>query len=72
MLNILYHPRLLGMHCCYGGIENDFDFFGPNWSLRHENLEKLIKTVHSLKSYRLGHFKVLFFYCSYGHFELLE
>ena len=45
MLNILYHPRLLGMHCCYGGIENDFDFFGPNWSLHHENLEKLIKTV---------------------------
>ena len=33
------------VHCCYGGIENDFDFFGPNWSLRHENLEKLIKTV---------------------------
>ena len=33
------------MHCCYGGIENDFDFFGPNWSLRHENLEKLIKTA---------------------------
>ena len=33
------------LHCCYGGIENDFDFFGPNWSLRHENLEKLIKTV---------------------------
>ena len=33
------------MHCCYGGIENDFDFFGPNWRLRHENLEKLIKTV---------------------------
>ena len=33
------------MHCCYGGIENDWDFFGPNWSLRHENLETLIKTV---------------------------
>ena len=33
------------LHCCYGGIENDFDFFGPNWSLPHENLEKLIKTL---------------------------
>ena len=33
------------LHCCYGGIENDWDFFGPNWSLRHENLETLIKTV---------------------------
>ena len=33
------------LHCCYGGIENDFDFFGPSWSLHHENLEKLIKTV---------------------------
>ena len=33
------------VHCCYGGIENDFDFFGPNWSLPHENLEKLIKTL---------------------------
>ena len=33
------------IHCCYGGIENDFDFFGPSWSLHHENLEKLIKSV---------------------------
>ena len=33
------------LHCCYGGIENDFDFFGPSWSLHHENLKKLIKTV---------------------------
>ena len=37
--------RSATVHCCYGGIENDLDFFGPNWSLRHENLETLIKTV---------------------------
>ena len=35
----------LPLHCCYGGIENDFYFFGPSWSLCHENLEKLIRTV---------------------------
>ena len=42
-LKILKKPSIV--HCCYGGIGNDFDFFGPDWSLRHENLEKLIKTV---------------------------
>ena len=36
---------MVALHCCYGGIENDFDFFGPSWSLHHENLEKLNKTV---------------------------
>ena len=45
MTDILEFDNSEPMHCCYGGIENDFDFFGPNWSLRHENLEKLIKTV---------------------------
>ena len=43
--NFETQTTLCTVHCCYGGIENDFNFFGPNWSLCHENLEKLIKTV---------------------------
>ena len=42
---VLNMPLHCTLHCCYGGIENDFDFFGPSWSLHHENLEKLIKSV---------------------------